>query len=75
MRFNTSLNLVSSLFRRHPLSGIALLILTCLLLFLFISFAYDQLQPPVFILFSPEELDPTVSNTTPYNLEEIMQFD
>ena len=74
MRLCASIHLVPSLLRRHPLSGIVLLILTLALLFTVVQFAYDQLQDPVFILFSDEELRPS-ANTTPYNLDEIYEFD
>lgn len=83
------LQLVPSLLRRHPFSGLTLLLATSVLLFLAAELALDRLRPPpVFILFGEEELSPPNASsvvgvggggqsmaTAAYNLEEILALE
>lgn len=74
-------HLVPGLLRRHPLSGVTLLLATSLMLFLVIELTLNR-QPPVFILFGEEDLNPNASLlsqqlklASAYNVEEILTLE
>ena len=76
--FNYHLSKISCFIRHHQILASILFLLFILLvvLIIMIQFAYDQLTPPIFILFNDNELNPNVSAIqSRYNLDEIMEFD